>query len=215
MRWMREKGGRDWFWGLTRETIVLGREREIECVVWERRMRSLGVIWMRVRTWIVVDLYDRYEWGRCVFVCSSTMWERGIFGEFRRWVMEMIWLRNKSKWKWVTECFKTNTQNVFSNRFFFFFFFFTLFLASISPRSPFHTEPSISLSWCPSWWLWEWLCWWWLLLRETTHKHFVTQFRVFVHWTVLGGLPHVVWAMITVLPSLLKTVQPGHVLFLA
>ena len=36
---------------------------------------------------MVVDLYDRYERGRCVFVCSSTMRERerererGILGE--------------------------------------------------------------------------------------------------------------------------------------
>ena len=36
---------------------------------------------MRVRTWMVVNLYDRYEFGRCVFVCSSTMRERGILGE--------------------------------------------------------------------------------------------------------------------------------------
>ena len=27
---------------------------------------------------MVVDLYDRYEFGRCAFVCSSTMRERGI-----------------------------------------------------------------------------------------------------------------------------------------
>ena len=57
-----------------------GRVREIECVIWKRRMRSWGVIRMRVRAWMVVDLYDRYEFWRCVFVCSSTMRERGIFG---------------------------------------------------------------------------------------------------------------------------------------
>ena len=34
---------------------------------------------MRVRTWMISDLYDRYEWGRCVIVCSSTMRERERF----------------------------------------------------------------------------------------------------------------------------------------
>ena len=29
---------------------------------------------------MVVDLYDRYELGRCVFVCSSTMRERYFGG---------------------------------------------------------------------------------------------------------------------------------------
>ena len=28
---------------------------------------------------MVVDLYDRYEFWRCVFVCSSTMREREVF----------------------------------------------------------------------------------------------------------------------------------------
>ena len=40
---------------------VLGGGREIECVVLKRRMRSWGETWMRMRTWMVVDLYDRYE----------------------------------------------------------------------------------------------------------------------------------------------------------
>ena len=34
---------------------------------------------MRVRTWMVVNLYDRHEFWRCVFVCSSTMREREVF----------------------------------------------------------------------------------------------------------------------------------------
>ena len=59
--------------------IVLG-EREIECIVWKRRMRSCGVISVRVRTWIVVYLYDRYEFWSCVFVCSSTIRERYFGG---------------------------------------------------------------------------------------------------------------------------------------
>ena len=30
---------------------------------------------------MVVDLYDSYEFWMCVFVCSSTMRERGILGD--------------------------------------------------------------------------------------------------------------------------------------
>ncbi len=48
-----------------------------------------------------------------------------------------------------------------------------------------------------------------------THKHFVTLFQVFVHWTRLVSLPHVVGVITMVLPSLLHPVQQGHVLFLA
>ena len=33
-------------------------EREIECVVFEMRMMREGVILMRLRIWIVDDLYD-------------------------------------------------------------------------------------------------------------------------------------------------------------
>ena len=190
--------------------VLRGRERKIECVVW-RRMRSWGVIWIRVRTWMVVDLYDRYEWRRCAFVCSSTTRER-YFGGIGGFAMEMIWLRsseNENEWR---NAFKTTKNPLFI---FFFLFLFHFVPHLHTPTSSFHTEPSISLSWCPSWWLWVLLCWWWLLFQETTHKHFVTQFRVFVHWTVFGSLPHAVWAMITVLPSLLHPVQPGNVLFLA
>ena len=31
---------------------------------------------------MVVDLYDRYEFWRCVFVCSSTMRERYFWGNW-------------------------------------------------------------------------------------------------------------------------------------
>ena len=126
----------------------------------------------------------------------------------------IAWCLEENEWRNVSKQPKILFSSFFS--FVFFFLFLFHFVPHLhTPISSFHTEPSISLSWCPSWWLWEWLCWWRLLLRETTHKHFVTQFRVFVHWTVLGSLPHVVWAMITVLPSLLHPVQPGHVLFMA
>ena len=114
------------------------------------------------------------------------------------------------------------TFNLFSKTsklFFFFSFSLSLFLTYTPlhpPTSSYHTEPSIYLSCCPSWWLWEWLCWWWWwLLFLEIHKHFVTLFQVFVHWTRLVSLPHVVGVIIMVLPSLLNPVQPGVVLLLA
>ena len=128
------------------------------------------------------------------------------------WNDYQLELRNE----WVIEnCFQ-NHKFSFSSRSF--FLFLSLFLTSTPlhpPTSCPHTEPSISLWCCPSWWLWEWLCWWWLLFVEMTHKHFVTLFQVFVHWTRLGSLPHVVGVMTMVLPSLLKKVQSGTVSLMA
>ena len=40
------------------------------------------------------------------------------------------------------------------------------------------------------------------LFLEMTQKHFVKPSRVFVHWPMLGCLPHVVGVITTVLPSL-------------
>ena len=188
-------------------------ERLIECVVYEMRMSGHG--WLLLRRWIDDDLYDRYWWVECVFVFSSTMRERERLNE--------DWL--KSYWndyqleltnEWVIEnCFQILTAKPF---FFFWKLFLSLFLTSTPlhpPTSSFHTESSISLSCCPPPWLWEWLCWWWLLFVEMTHKHFVTLFQVFVHWTRLVSLPHVVGVITMVLPSLLHPVQPGIVLFMA
>ena len=154
----------------------------------------------------------------CVFIHNERERERFIF----RLIEELLkWLTIGIE-KWMSD-FKLFSkprliQFCFSFSFSFFFFFF---LCSSPPHSYIllhpssNTEPSISLSCCQSWWLWEWLCWWWLLFVEMTHKHFVTLFQVFVHWTRLVSLPHVVGVITTVLPSLLHPVQPGIVLLLA
>ena len=42
MRWMRENGGRDWFWGLTREMIVLGKRGRDWVCCFEKENEELG-----------------------------------------------------------------------------------------------------------------------------------------------------------------------------
>ena len=177
-------------------------EREIECVVYEMRMSGHG--WLLLRRWINDDLYDRYWWVekvRSEFEREKEI-EWGLIEELLKWLSIGIekWV---SDWKLFSK-----VHLFFSSR----SFFFVPHLHT--PTSSFHTEPSISLSCCPPPWLWEWLCWWWLLFLEMTHKHFVTLFQVFVHWTRLVSLPHVVGVMTTEFLSLLHTAQPGIVLFL-
>ena len=215
LAWMGEREGR--------KRLIMRIEREIECVVYEMRMSGHG--WLLLRRWIDDDLYDRYWWVECVFVFSSTMRERereiewGLIEKLLKWLSIGID-------KWVSDCFLFFFSIRFSffsfllEVFFFFFFFFSLslFLTSTPlhpPTSSFYKESSISLSCCPPPWLWEWLCWWWLLFLEMTHKHFVTLFQIFVHWTRLVSLPHVVGVMTMVLPSPLHTVQQDLALFLS
>ena len=211
MRWMREKGGRDWFWGLRREMIVLRERLSVLFMKWEW-VDMDGCCWGDVL--MMIYMIDIDELSVCL--CFHPQWERER--ERERFIFRLI--EELLKWlsigieKWVSDFKLFSKPQIL---FFLLFLFLSLFLTSTPlhpPTSSFHTEPSISLSCCPSWWLWEWLCWWWLLFVEMTHKHFVTLFQVFVHWTRLGSLPHVVGVMTMVLPSLLKTVQPGHVLFI-
>ena len=148
----------------------------------------------------------------CVFIHNEREREREIYIQIDWRVIEMIFQELRNEWV-ISNCFQ-NHKFSFSS-FFFFFLCSSPPHPYIPPTSFFHTEPSIYISCCPSWWLWEWLCWWWLLFVEMTHKHFVTLFQVFVHWTRLVSLPHVVGVMTTVLPSLLKTTQQGGVLLTA
>ena len=143
----------------------------------------------------------------CVFIHNEREREIewGLIEELLKWLSIGI-----DKWVSDSKLFSNlNRQTLF--------LFLSLFFTSTPlhpPTSFFHTEPSISLSCCPSWWLWEWLCWWWLLFVEMTHKHFVTLFQVFVHRTRLVSLPHVVGVITTALSSLLHQVQQEIVLFI-
>ena len=117
---MRKKRGRDSFWGWGREMIVL-RERDWVCCWWNENDEREGVILMRLRIWIVDDLYDRYLRGRCVFVCLSTMREVfcwGIWGD--EWFEWFDWWKTKLKMR---------DGIVFLNS----FLFFTLFFTSTHP----------------------------------------------------------------------------------
>ena len=148
MRWMREKGGRDWFWGLKREMIVLGERLSVLFMKWEW---THG--WLLLRRWIDDDLYDRYEWFEpvCVFVFSSTMRERErereIYIQIDWRVIEKINNWNWEMSEWFQIVFKT-TNSLFPS-----FSFF--FLCSSPPHPSIHLHPSttqnlLSLSCCPS-----------------------------------------------------------------
>ena len=103
MGWMREKGGRDWFWGLRREMIVLRVRLSVLFMKWEW-VDMDGCCWGDGL--MMICMIDINELSVCL--CFHPQWER------ERERLNEDWL--KSYWndyqleltnEWVTEnCFQ-------------------------------------------------------------------------------------------------------------